>query len=155
KSSVILQVRCHAALVSIAKTHWDNAGSQSGAGRAQAPLGLPWMGWSGCVCEASAPSYSRPPSGTPRRSPMRLFAQSGATIGAILLAMAVLAAIETLIPLHTGERARRAHLGANMALTFITFATNTLLNVSLLMTLVVLSRSGLGLLNAFPQPPLT
>ena len=85
---------------------------------------------------------------------MRLFAQSGATIGAILLAMAVIAAIETLIPLHTGERARRGHLGPNMALTFITFATNTLLNMSLVMTLMVLSRSGLGLLHALPQPRL-
>jgi sterol desaturase/sphingolipid hydroxylase (fatty acid hydroxylase superfamily) len=41
-----------------------------------------------------------------------------------------------------------------MALTFITFATNLVLNTALVVTLMALSRLGLGLLNAFPQPPL-
>jgi sterol desaturase/sphingolipid hydroxylase (fatty acid hydroxylase superfamily) len=85
---------------------------------------------------------------------MTLFAQSGAIIGAILLAMAVVAWIETVIPLHLGERSSRAHLGANLALTFITFATNLILNMGLVATLMVLPRLRLGLLNVFPQPPL-
>jgi sterol desaturase/sphingolipid hydroxylase (fatty acid hydroxylase superfamily) len=84
---------------------------------------------------------------------MTLLAQSGATIGSILLAMAVVALVETVIPLHSGERASRAHLGPNMALTFITFATNLVLNTTLVVSLMVLSRFGLGLLNAYPQPP--
>jgi hypothetical protein len=46
---------------------------------------------------------------------MTLFAQSGATIGAIVLAMIVVALIETVIPLHVGERSNRAHLGPNLA----------------------------------------
>ena len=85
---------------------------------------------------------------------MTLFAQSGATIIAILVAMAVVAWIETVIPLHLGERASRAHVRVNMALTFIAFATNLLLNIGLVTALMLLARSGLGLLNAFPQPAL-
>jgi len=83
---------------------------------------------------------------------MTLLAQSGATIGAILLAMAAVAWIETVIPLHLGERASRAHLGANLALTFITFATNLFLNMGVVVTLAVLHRLGFGVLNLFPQP---
>jgi len=85
---------------------------------------------------------------------MTLLAQAGTTIGSILLGMAVVALAETLIPLHSGDRGSRAHLGPNLALTLITFATNLVLNTGLVMALVALSRSGLGLLNAFPQPPL-
>src|SRR5262245_45415916 len=85
---------------------------------------------------------------------MTLFAQSGATIGAILLAMAVVAWIETVIPLHLGERSSRAHLGTNLALTFITFATNLLLNMGLVATLMVLPRLDFGVLNLLPTPPL-
>jgi hypothetical protein len=65
----------------------------------------------------------------------------------------VVALLETVIPLHSGERASRAHLGPNMALTFITFATNLFLNTTLVVPLMVLSRFGIGLLNAHPQPP--
>ena len=45
---------------------------------------------------------------------MTLLAQSGVMIGSFLLAMAVVALLETVIPLHSGERASRAHLGPNM-----------------------------------------
>jgi sterol desaturase/sphingolipid hydroxylase (fatty acid hydroxylase superfamily) len=85
---------------------------------------------------------------------MSLFAQSAATIGVIVLAMVVVALIETIIPLHVGERSNRAHLGPNLALTSITFATNILLNVGLVLTLTPLARRGFGILNVFPQAPL-
>jgi hypothetical protein len=55
------------------------------------------------------------------------------TIGLILAAMTVLAAIETVMPLHARGRRNREHLGPNLALTFITFATNIFLNAALLM----------------------
>jgi sterol desaturase/sphingolipid hydroxylase (fatty acid hydroxylase superfamily) len=84
---------------------------------------------------------------------MTVFAQSGATIGAILLVMAVVAWVETLIPLHLGARSRRAHLGPNLALTFITFGTNVFLNGALVTALLLLPRFGLGVLNAFRAPP--
>ena len=85
---------------------------------------------------------------------MTLFAQSGATIGAILLAMGVVACIETIIPLHYGARSSRAHLGPNLALTFITFATNIFLNLAVVTGLMLLARRGLGVLNAFRPAPL-
>jgi sterol desaturase/sphingolipid hydroxylase (fatty acid hydroxylase superfamily) len=82
---------------------------------------------------------------------MTLLAQSGATIGAILLAMAVVAWIETVLPLHAGDRSSRSHLPTNMALTFITFGTNLVLNSGLVLTLMALPRLGFGVLNAAPQ----
>jgi sterol desaturase/sphingolipid hydroxylase (fatty acid hydroxylase superfamily) len=84
---------------------------------------------------------------------MTLFAQSSGTIGAILLVMAVVAWIETIIPLHFGARASRAHLGPNLALTSITFATNLILNVAVLSTLALLRTHGFGVLNQFPLRP--
>jgi hypothetical protein len=83
---------------------------------------------------------------------MTFFAQSGATIGVILLAMVVVAWIETVIPLHCGERSDRAHIGPNLALTFITFATNLFFNIALVAILMQLTRLGWGVLNALPQP---
>jgi sterol desaturase/sphingolipid hydroxylase (fatty acid hydroxylase superfamily) len=85
---------------------------------------------------------------------MTLFAQSGATIALILAAMTLVALIETVIPLHLGERSSRAHVPVNIALTFITFGTNVFLNVGLVSLLMVLEGLGAGLLNAFPQPAL-
>lgn len=85
---------------------------------------------------------------------MTLFAQSGATIGAVILAMVVVAWVETVIPLHRGERSSRAHLGPNLALTFIAFAFNFFLNMALVALLVLLPGLGLGALNVFPQPAL-
>ena len=82
---------------------------------------------------------------------MTLFAQSSATILAILIAMAIVAWVETIIPLHLGERSSRAHVRVNLALTIIAFATNLLLNVGLVAALMLLARSGLGVFNVFPQ----
>lgn len=85
---------------------------------------------------------------------MTLFAQSATTIGAILVTMALVAWIETVIPLHLGERASRSHVVPNLALTFITFGTNVFLNAALVSALVVLANHGFGILNALPLPPL-
>jgi sterol desaturase/sphingolipid hydroxylase (fatty acid hydroxylase superfamily) len=85
---------------------------------------------------------------------LTLYQSSGGTVGAILLAMALLALIETAIPLHARGRWNRAHLGPNLALTFMTFATNILLNGALVMTLVALESGGFGLLRLFALPPL-
>ena len=85
---------------------------------------------------------------------MTLFTQAGGTIGAILVMMAVVAWIETLIPLHYGERAGRAHLRPNLALTFLTFATNIFLNTAVVLGLMMLARRGLGILNALGSPRL-
>lgn len=85
---------------------------------------------------------------------MTLFAQSAATIGAILLTMAVVAWIETVVPLHVGARASRAHRRPNLALTLITFGTNVFLNAALVSSLMLLSTFGFGVLNRFPLAPL-
>ena len=66
----------------------------------------------------------------------------GATIGSILLAMAVVALVGQPCPF-IGRAASRA-ISANMALTFITFATNLFLNTTLVMSLMVLSASALA-----------
>jgi sterol desaturase/sphingolipid hydroxylase (fatty acid hydroxylase superfamily) len=76
------------------------------------------------------------------------------TIGAILAAMAALAALETAIPLHARGRSGRAHLGPNLALTFLSFATNALLGGALVLGLAWLEGRGFGLLPALALPPL-
>jgi sterol desaturase/sphingolipid hydroxylase (fatty acid hydroxylase superfamily) len=72
---------------------------------------------------------------------------SVSTIAGILAAMAVVALIEMVIPLHARTRSNRAHVGPNLALTFITFATNVLLNGALMFVLHRLDRVGFGLLR--------
>jgi sterol desaturase/sphingolipid hydroxylase (fatty acid hydroxylase superfamily) len=84
---------------------------------------------------------------------MTLFAQSSGTIGAILVVMAVVAWLETVIPLHVGARSSRAHLAPNLALTCITFGTNVFLNSAVVSTLALLPASRFGVLNRFPLPP--
>jgi sterol desaturase/sphingolipid hydroxylase (fatty acid hydroxylase superfamily) len=76
-----------------------------------------------------------------------LLQTSGSTIAAILGAMGLLALVETAIPLHARTRSHRAHLGPNMALTFITFATNIGLNGALMVLLLNLDRAGFGVLR--------
>ncbi len=75
------------------------------------------------------------------------------TIGAILAAMAAIAVLETAIPLHARGRWNRAHLGPNLALTFITFATNAVFGAALVAMLAWQQTSGLGLLRLFSLPP--
>src|SRR5262245_51040162 len=81
-------------------------------------------------------------------------ASSIPTVGAILVAMAVVALLEAAIPLHARGRWHRGHLGPNVALTFITFATNIVFNAALVMTLVKLQSAEFGLLPVLELPPL-
>ena len=83
-----------------------------------------------------------------------LLPSSVSTLGLILSAMAVVALLETALPLHARGRWHRAHLGPNLALTFITFATNVVFNIALVMTLTWLQSAGLGLLNVHELPAL-
>jgi len=76
------------------------------------------------------------------------------TIGGILVAMAIVALIEIAVPLHARDRWNRIHLGPNLALTFLTFATNAFLNAALLTTLVWLRVKHFGLLGMVPLPGL-
>ena len=85
---------------------------------------------------------------------LTLYDSSVGTVGAILIAMAVIALIETAIPLHARGRWNRAHLGPNLALTFMTFATNIFFNTALVMALASLQSNGVGLLHMFALPPL-
>jgi sterol desaturase/sphingolipid hydroxylase (fatty acid hydroxylase superfamily) len=76
------------------------------------------------------------------------------TIGGILAAMALIALIEMAIPLHARGTWNRVHLGPNLALTAITFATNILLNGAVLLMLASLQARGLGLLRWASLDPL-
>jgi sterol desaturase/sphingolipid hydroxylase (fatty acid hydroxylase superfamily) len=69
------------------------------------------------------------------------------TMGLILLTMSILACVELAIPLHARGRWHRAHLGPNLALTLLTFATNDVFNVALVMALTRLHSSQFGLLH--------
>ena len=72
------------------------------------------------------------------------------TIIAILAVMAIIAVVEVIIPLRRRVRLNRAHLAPNLALTFLTFATNIVLNAGLVVGLILLQEKGLGLLNWYP-----
>ena len=71
------------------------------------------------------------------------------TLVTILVAMAIVALAEAAIPLHARER---RHVGANLALTFITFATNVFFNAALVATLA--RTDGFGLLRLLPVGPI-
>jgi sterol desaturase/sphingolipid hydroxylase (fatty acid hydroxylase superfamily) len=71
------------------------------------------------------------------------------TVGLILVAMANIALLETVIPLHARGRWSRAHL----ALTFLTFATNAAFSAALVMLLAWQQASGFGLLQLFSALP--
>jgi len=75
------------------------------------------------------------------------------TIGVILMVMAVVGVIERVIPLHARARGNRARLVPNLALTFITFATNIVCNVALVAALAGLETRGFGLLPMLALPP--
>ena len=75
------------------------------------------------------------------------------TVGAILASMAAIALLETAIPLRARGRWNRAHLGPNLALTFLTFATNAVFGAALVMLLAWQRSSGLGLLQLASPPP--
>jgi sterol desaturase/sphingolipid hydroxylase (fatty acid hydroxylase superfamily) len=75
------------------------------------------------------------------------------SITLILAAMAIVAVIEVAIPLHARGRWSRVHVAPNLALTFLTFATNLVLNVGLLAVVMALEARGIGLLRWLPVPP--
>lgn len=79
---------------------------------------------------------------------------TASTIGTIVAAMAAIALVEALVPLHARGRWHRAHLLPNLALTGLTFATNAFLNLALLALVVWLEQRGLGLLRQLSLPPL-
>ncbi|HSQ04253.1 MAG TPA: sterol desaturase family protein [Burkholderiales bacterium] len=83
-------------------------------------------------------------------------ALSSSTItGIVLAAMAVLALIETIVPLHSRGRWNRAHLTPNLMLTGITFAIGAVLNSTLVLTLTWLDSKGLAWLSKCGLSPLT
>ena len=86
-------------------------------------------------------------------TPSAAFAPTLPTVAGILGVMAAIAAIELAIPLHARGRRGRAHLAPNLALTFLTFATNAVLNTALLLALDWLESRGFGLLRALDLPP--
>lgn len=75
-------------------------------------------------------------------------------IGLIVVAMAVVAALETVWPLRAREPAQRAHLAPNLALTALTFVINAAFNVALVVVLVRVERTGSGLLERLAAPAL-
>ena len=81
---------------------------------------------------------------------LETLASGAGAASAILAAMAAVALLEAAIPLRARGRWNRAHLGPNLALTFVAFATNTLFGAALLAALFRLQGSGLGLLRLSP-----
>jgi sterol desaturase/sphingolipid hydroxylase (fatty acid hydroxylase superfamily) len=61
--------------------------------------------------------------------------------------MAVIAVVETLVPLHAQNHWNRAHRIPNLALTFTTFATNLVFNAALVALLVWQETKGVGLVH--------
>jgi sterol desaturase/sphingolipid hydroxylase (fatty acid hydroxylase superfamily) len=76
------------------------------------------------------------------------------TIGLILALMAALAVVEAIVPLHGRNRWSGRHLGPNLALTFITIATNFIWNALTIAGLFWFEAAGWGLLNARPLAPI-
>jgi len=79
---------------------------------------------------------------------------SVATVAWILTAMTLVALVEAILPLHARGSWHRAHVGPNLALTFITFATSLVFNLALVSVLVTLDARQVGLLHFLPLPPL-
>jgi sterol desaturase/sphingolipid hydroxylase (fatty acid hydroxylase superfamily) len=86
-------------------------------------------------------------------TPADLATSSAGTAAAILAAMALVAALEAAVPLRARAFWNRAHLAPNLALTFITFATNALFGGALVLALVRLEAAGFGLLRLVPLAP--
>ncbi|MFL5298158.1 MAG: sterol desaturase family protein [Phenylobacterium sp.] len=74
------------------------------------------------------------------------------TGGVLFAAMACLALVEALIPLRARNAWSRRHVLPNLALTFITFASNLLLNIPILIVLTWQQAHHLGLFNAALLP---
>jgi sterol desaturase/sphingolipid hydroxylase (fatty acid hydroxylase superfamily) len=74
------------------------------------------------------------------------------SVTTILAAMAALGLVEAAIPLQKRGRWTRAHLGPNLALTLLTFATNALWTAALVVGLAALEARDLGFLHALALP---
>ncbi len=74
-------------------------------------------------------------------------------VAIVLVAMAAVALIETAIPLRARTRWSVRHLGPNLALTFITFATNIAFNIALVLTLAWFETIGFGLAHGLALHP--
>jgi sterol desaturase/sphingolipid hydroxylase (fatty acid hydroxylase superfamily) len=74
------------------------------------------------------------------------------SIGVIVTAMAALALLEAALPLRARSAWSRAHLAPNLALTFVTFATNGLMSAALVLALAAAEARGFGLLFAAGLP---
>jgi sterol desaturase/sphingolipid hydroxylase (fatty acid hydroxylase superfamily) len=66
--------------------------------------------------------------------------------------MALFSLIEAAVPLHPRRERHRAHLGPNLALTFLTFATNVFFNAALVLTLASVESMRFGLLYLLELP---
>ena len=66
------------------------------------------------------------------------------SIATIVATMALVATIEITIPLHANGKQGRAHLGPNLFLTTLTFATNTIFNSALVVALLGLQAKYFG-----------
>jgi len=76
------------------------------------------------------------------------------TIGAVIVVMALLAGVEAVIPLRARGAWSRRHLGPNLMLMLITFATNAIFNTALVLLLEWQAAARIGVLHAFAPPPL-
>jgi sterol desaturase/sphingolipid hydroxylase (fatty acid hydroxylase superfamily) len=76
------------------------------------------------------------------------------TVAALVAAMVVVALLESAMPLHRRGPWHRAHLGPNLALTLITFATNVFFNAALVAVLARLQAGGFGLLRWWGLGPI-
>jgi len=83
-----------------------------------------------------------------------LLVSSASTIAVILAAMILVAFVEIVIPLHRRNRWNALHLAPNRTLTFITFATNIVFNVAVVLGLVLLQVKGWGVFNAVHVGPI-
>jgi sterol desaturase/sphingolipid hydroxylase (fatty acid hydroxylase superfamily) len=75
------------------------------------------------------------------------------TVAIILVAMALIAALEAIVPLRSRGRWHRDHRGPNLALTGITFVTNVVFNGALVLLLTPLAPLGIGLLPRLQLSP--
>jgi sterol desaturase/sphingolipid hydroxylase (fatty acid hydroxylase superfamily) len=79
------------------------------------------------------------------------FATSNFTTMAVLFGlMAIIAAIEVLIPLCARDRWRGPHVAPNLMLTVVTFTMSLLFGAAIIVALAWLQRAGLGFLNWYP-----
>jgi sterol desaturase/sphingolipid hydroxylase (fatty acid hydroxylase superfamily) len=71
----------------------------------------------------------------------------------ILVTMALVAWIETAVPLHARNSWNRAHLGPNLVLTFLGLTANALFNAAFLLVLGWLDHKGFGLIHLVALRP--